>query len=197
MIHPIYCGPPRYLQKPEPESRTCPGRVSETGVLHLSALTDEIDAKILNLHKDLDAKKVETIRDYQAVVDHLAGNDYLDFRIETIKTDVPQFGKKIPDLERVLQKSSSDSETVSAVVERLKETITTISADPEYDIALDHPEVGQVYDEIRSLEAEKEAISGALNLRSRVLRPGDGGQVTVHLCGICSALLEGDGSPEN
>lgn len=177
------------VEAPKLECYLC--RRSEDDIAGLTAaMTDEIDAKILNLHQTIDAKKGEVVQYYQSMVDRLAGNEYLDFKIETIKTDIPQFGKKIPDVDEIIRKSWSDAETVAAVVERLKETIQQISTDPAYDISQDRPEIQEASDEIRSLEEEKEAIADALKIRSRVLHPGAGGQVTVHLCGICSGLLE-------
>jgi predicted nucleic acid-binding Zn-ribbon protein len=185
---------PLPVESPKAECYIC--RRSEDEIAALtSALTDEIDAKIQTLQKDLDGKKGEVARHYQAVVDRLAGNDYLDFKIETIKTDIPQFARKIPDLDEIVRKSRSDAETVAAVVERLKALIQEISTDPAYDIAQDRPEVREVCAEIRSLEEERDAIADALAIRTRVLHTAKGGQVTVHLCGICSGLLEG--SPEN
>lgn len=177
-------------EPPKLECYIC--RRSEDDIASLTAtMTDEIDAKIGELHRDIDAKKGEVIQHYQTMVDRLAGNEYLDFKIGTIKTDIPQFGKKIPDVDEIIRKSSSDAETVAAVVERLKETIQQISTDQTYDISQDRPEIQEASDEIRSLEEEKEAIADALKIRSRMLHPGAGGQVTVHLCGICSGLLEG------
>jgi hypothetical protein len=185
---------PLPFESPKAECYIC--RRSEDEIATLtSALTDEIDAKIQTLHKDLDGKKGEVARHYQAVVDRLAGNDYLDFRIETIKTDIPQFGKKIPDVDEIVRKSRSDAETVAAVVERLKASIEEIVTDPDYDIAQDRPEVRETCAEIRALEEERDAIANALVIRARVLHTAKGGQVTVHLCGICSGLLERP--PEN
>jgi chromosome segregation ATPase len=179
---------------PKEECYICRRSEDEIAVL-TSALTDEIDAKIQTLRKDLDGKKDEVVRHYQAVVDRLAGNEYLDFKIETIKTDIPQFARKIPDVEEILGKSRSDEETVAAVVERLKASIRQIATDPAYDIAQDRPEVRETCAEIRSLEEERDAIADALAIGTRVLHTAKGGQVTVHLCGICSALLEKP--PEN
>lgn len=179
---------------PKEECYIC--RRSEDEIAALtSALTDEIDAKILHLRKDLDGKKDEVVRHYRAVVESLAGNEYLDFKIETIRTDIPQFARKIPDLDEIVRKSRSDAETVAAVVERLKASMEEIATDPAYDIAQDRPEVGETCAEIRALEEERDAIADALAIRTKVLHTAKGGQVTVHLCGICSGLLERP--PEN
>lgn len=187
---------PVSVEPPKLECYVC--RRSEDDIAGLTAaMTDEIDAKILNLHRAIDAKKGEVVQYYQSMVDRLAGNEYLDFKIGTIKTDIPQFGKKIPDVDEIIRKSCSDAETVAAVVERLKEMIQQISTDQAYDISQDRPEIQEAADEIRSLEEEKEAIADALKIRSRVLHPGAGGQVTVHLCGICSGLLEGSAAAQN
>lgn len=182
------------VESSKPECYIC--RRSEEDIAGLTAaMTEEVDVKISLLRDKIGSKKDEVVQYYQSMIDHLAGNEYLDFKIETIKTDIPQFGKKIPNVNEIILKSRSDSETVQAVAERLRESIQQISTDPEYDISQDHPEIQEAYDEIRSLEEEREAIADALAIRTRVLHTAKGGQVTVHLCGICSALLERP--PEN
>lgn len=178
------------VESSKPECYIC--RRSEEDIAGLTAaMTEEVDVKIRLLHNKIESKKDEVVQYYQSMIDQLAGNEYLDFKIETIKTDVTQFGKKIPNVNEIIQKSRSDSETVSAVMDRLKESIDQISMDPAYDISQDHPEIQEACDGIRALEHEKQAIADALKIRSRVLHPDNGGQITVHLCGICSGLLEG------
>ncbi|QSZ66140.1 hypothetical protein RJ40_00800 [Methanofollis aquaemaris] len=155
-------------------------------------MTKEVDLKIQLLHNKIGSKKAEVTEYYQSIVDQLAGNQYLDFKIETIKTDIPQFGKKIPNVNEIVQKSQNDSETILTVLNRLKVSIDQISTDPAYDISQDHPEIQKAYDEIRSLEEEKQLIADTLQLRSRAVHPGNAGtdQIKIHLCGICSGLFE-------
>ncbi|QYZ78069.1 hypothetical protein E2N92_00800 [Methanofollis formosanus] len=168
-------------------------RRSEEEIAALTAtMTEEVDQKIQVLQARIRSKKAEVTEYYQSIIDQLEGNQYLDFKIETIKTDIPQFGTKIPNVNEIVQKSCSDSETVLNVVERLNESIHQIATDPAYDIGQDHPEIKEAYDEIRSLEEEKHLIADTLKLRSRAVHPGTGGpgQISIHLCGICSGLLE-------
>jgi len=180
-------------ESPHTECYIC--RRSEEEITALTtAMTEEVNMKILLLRNKIGSKKDEVVRYYQSMINRLAGNEYLDFKIETIKTDIPQFSRKIPNVNEILQKSHSDSETIAVVVDRLRDTIHQISMDPEYDISQDYPEIQEAYNEIRSLEEEKQVITDALKIRSRALHIGNGGQVTVHLCGICSGLLAGSSS---
>lgn len=168
-------------------------RRSEEEIIGLTAsMTEEVDQKIQLLHTRIRSKKAEVTEYYQSIIDQLEGNQYLDFKIETIKTDIPQFSTKIPNVNEIVHKSRSDSETVLNVVERLNESIHQIATDPAYDIGLDYPEIRETDDEIRSLEEEKQVIADTLKLRSRAVHPGNAetDQITIHLCGICSGLLE-------
>ncbi|MDD3621240.1 MAG: hypothetical protein PHQ81_02410 [Methanofollis sp.] len=168
-------------------------RRSEEEIQALTAtMTGEIDMKIQLLYNKINVRKSEFTEYYQSMVDQLAENQNLDFKVETIKTDIPNFSKKIPNVNEIIRKSKDDSETVQDVVDRLKVAIDQMAKDPDYDLSKDHPEVKNAYDEIQALKEEKELIASYLKLQSKELRMDNSGrdQIKVHLCGICSGLLE-------
>lgn len=178
----------------EPSEKKCYiCRRSEEEIQALTAtMTGEIDMKIQLLHKKIDVRKNEFTEYYQSMVDQLAENQYLDLKIETIKTDIPNFSKKIPNVNEIIQNSKDDSETVQTVVNRLKVAIDQMAKNPDYDLSKDHPEVKNTYDEIQALKEEKALIANYLKLQSKELSINNSGrdQIRVHLCGICSGLLE-------
>ncbi|MBP2145431.1 septal ring factor EnvC (AmiA/AmiB activator) [Methanofollis sp. W23] len=178
----------------EPSEKECYiCRRSEEEIQALTAtMTGEIDMKIQLLYNKINVRKTEFTQYYQSMVDQLAGNQYLDLKIETIKTDIPNFSKKIPNVNEIIQKSQDDSETVQTVVSRLKVAIDQMAKNPDYDLSKDHPEVKNTYNEIQTLEEEKTLIANYLKLQSKELCTNNSGrdQIRVHLCGICSGLLE-------
>lgn len=191
---------PFVIEYPEHECYFC--RRTKDDLLDLASLMEADIEKRISSQKDNIQGRLNKIKTkYQPIIDQLHENQYLNLKIETLKTDPAQFAELIPNLQKIIEYSQYDSDTVSIVVKDLKKMLEEISS-PEFRGNNMFPEIKDAYDNIQWLEEKKQEISKSLVLHSKYVRighnpsnrfrftSGSKNVVKVQICGICSGIFE-------